>query len=93
MMMLTDELVTIISRRTGLTKTKSAEVIDIIKQTVISELKAGGCVRLKNFGTFYVKKKAPTVGRNPSAGEIVAIAGRNVPSFKPSAYFRKVMGY
>ena len=51
-----NDLVNKVSDHTGLSKTDSAKAVDAVFDTITSELKGGGDIRLVGFGTFGVKK-------------------------------------
>ena len=59
-----NDLVSKVSDETGLSKSDSAKAVDSVIETITSELKSGGDVRLVGFGTFLVTKRKATTGRN-----------------------------
>ena len=77
------ELIAAIADATGLTKNKSEQALNVITDTVTSELAAGNEVVLVNFGTFGVRNRAARPGRNPQTGEVIALAAKTVPAFRP----------
>ena len=52
-----NDLVNKVSDHTGLSKSDSAKAVDAVFETITSELKGGGDIRLVGFGTFLVTKK------------------------------------
>jgi DNA-binding protein HU-beta len=76
------DLVNSISEKTGLTKTKSNEVIDAFVESVTESLKNGDKVTLVNFGTFNTSKRDARKGRNPKTGETIEIPAKRVARFK-----------
>lgn len=64
-------------------------VVSIMFDEIINTLKDGGRVELRGFGTFSVRKREATVGRNPRTGETVNIAEKNVPFFKPGKQLKE----
>jgi DNA-binding protein HU-beta len=76
------ELVEAIAKETGLTKTKSGEVIATIVNTITETLKNGEKVSLVGFGTWTTTKRGERKGRNPKTGEEITIASRTVAKFK-----------
>ena len=70
------------SDETGLSKSDSAKAVDSVIETITSELKSGGDVRLVGFGTFLVTKRKATTGRNPQTGAEIKIPAANVPKFR-----------
>lgn len=77
-----NELISKVSDDTGLSKTDSAKAVDSIFDSITSELKSGGDVRLVGFGTFLVTKRKATTGRNPQTGAAIQIPAANVPKFR-----------
>ena len=83
------DIVDHIARATGLTKIETEAVIDGFVVTVVDELKEGGRIELRGFGTFEVRHRKARVGRNPRTNEEVRIAERYAPYFKPSREFAR----
>ncbi len=71
-----------VASRTGLTKADAANAIDVVTSSITSALQRGTEVRLVGFGTFSVRHRNATTGRNPRTGERIQIAAKNVPKFK-----------
>jgi len=83
------DLVNEIAKETGLTKTKSSEVIDSIVEAISSSLKNGEKVTLVGFGTFTTSKRSARKGRNPKTGEVINIPGKTVARFKAGTELTK----
>lgn len=83
------DLINEISKETGLTKTKSSEVIDSIVEAISSTLKKGEKVTLVGFGTFTTSKRSARKGRNPKTGEVINIPGKTVARFKAGTELTK----
>lgn len=71
-------------QKVGLSRTESADLVEMFLQEIISRLEAGETVKLSSFGSFSVRQKNQRIGRNPKTGEEVPIAPRRVLVFKPS---------
>lgn len=76
------DLVNSISEKTGLSKTKTNEVIDAFVSSVTESLKKGEKVTLVNFGTFNTSERDARKGRNPKTGESIEIPSKRVARFK-----------
>lgn len=76
------ELVDAIVKETGLTKTKSGEVLTTIVNKITEALKNGEKVSLVGFGTWSTTKREERKGRNPKTGEEITIKSRTVAKFK-----------
>jgi DNA-binding protein HU-beta len=76
------DLVNSISEKTGLSKSKTNEVIDAFVSSVTESLKRGEKVTLVNFGTFNTSERDARRGRNPKTGESIEIPSKRVARFK-----------
>ncbi len=85
------ELIDAIAKGTGLKKSEAGKALDAIIETIESELKKGGDVRLVGFGTFSVRKRAARNGRNPQTGKAIKIAARKAPAFKAGKTFKEAI--
>jgi DNA-binding protein HU-beta len=85
------DLVNEIAKETGLTKTKSSEVVDTIVETISNSLKKGEKVTLVGFGTFTTSKRSARKGRNPKTGAEINIPGKTVARFKAGSELTKTV--
>lgn len=76
------DLVNSISEKTGLSKSKTNEVVDAFVASVTESLKKGEKVTLVNFGTFNTSERDARKGRNPKTGESIEIPAKRVARFK-----------
>ena len=76
-----NELISAVAEAAGLSKGDAQSATEAVFDTITSQLKGGGDVRLVGFGNFSVSKRDASTGRNPRTGEAVAIPARNVPKF------------
>ena len=76
------ELVEAIANESGLTKSKSTEILNTIVNTITETLKKGEKVSLTGFGTWSTSERAERKGRNPKTGEEITIASKRVAKFK-----------
>ena len=83
------DLVNKIAKKTGLTKTKSNEVIDAFVSSVTESLTEGEKVTLVGFGTFTTSTREARKGRNPKTGEVINIPGKTVARFKAGSELSK----
>ena len=77
-----NELVEVVSERTGLAKSDSARAVEAVLGAITETLRMGEQVALSGFGTFVAKTRAARTGRNPRTGEPVAIPASRAPAFK-----------
>jgi DNA-binding protein HU-beta len=83
------DLVNSISEKTGLTKSKTNEVVDAFVSSITESLKSGEKVTLVGFGTFATTKKEARKGRNPKTGETIEIPSKTVAKFKAGSELSK----
>jgi DNA-binding protein HU-beta len=83
------DLVNSISEKTGLTKSKTSEVVDAFVSSITESLKNGEKVTLVGFGTFATIKKEARKGRNPKTGESIEIPSKTVAKFKAGSELSK----
>jgi integration host factor subunit alpha len=71
-------------QKVGLSRTESADLVELVLGEISSCIVRGESVKLSSFGSFLVRQKGRRVGRNPKTGEEVPISPRRVMVFKPS---------
>lgn len=76
------EFVAAVAESSSLSKADAERAVDAFINTVSNQLKTGGEVRLVGFGTFEVRNREPSEGRNPRTGETIKIKASKLPRFK-----------
>ena len=71
-------------RKVGLSRTESAQLVEVVLDEISDCIIRGEPVKLSSFGSFIVRSKSERVGRNPKTGEEVPISPRRVMVFKAS---------
>jgi DNA-binding protein HU-beta len=77
-----NDLIAVVADKTGLSKGDATKATDAVFDAITDALKQGDEVRLVGFGTFEVKTRAATEGRNPRTGEAIPIPASKQPKFK-----------
>ncbi len=75
------DLVELVARSAGISKSASEKAVDGAIGAITSALKKGQSVTLVGFGTFRVGKRQARVGRNPQTGAEIRIQAAKVPKF------------
>ena len=75
------DLVDVVSKSAGISKSASEKVLDGAIDAITGALKKGQSVTLVGFGTFRVGKREARAGRNPRTGEEIRIKAARVPKF------------
>lgn len=68
----------------GLSRNESADLVEVILDTIADKLAAGEPVKISSFGSFSIRAKGERVGRNPKTGVEVTIKPRKVLVFRAS---------
>ena len=71
-------------RKVGLSRTESAQLVEMVLDEICDAVVRGETVKLSSFATFQVREKNEHIGRNPKTGEEVPILPRKVMTFKAS---------
>ena len=78
------DLAEAVYQRVGLSRTESADMVEMLLGEIADALVGGEQVKLSSFATFQVRQKNERIGRNPKTGEEVPISPRRVLSFRSS---------
>ena len=78
------ELVAIMAKTSGGSKTSAERAFNAFICGVFDSLRKGRRVTISGFGTFVVARRAARNGRNPRTGSTIKIPPAKVPRFRPS---------
>ena len=81
------DIVTEISRSTGLRKAAVLATVEKFMDVVKESMANGQNVYLRGFGSFIVKTRKEKTARNISKNTTIRIPEHRVPAFKPSKVF------
>lgn len=71
-------------REIGLSHRESSELVEAVLEEIIQALLRKENVKLSSFGSFALRYRNESLGRNPQTGKETTIPPRYVISFKPS---------
>lgn len=77
-------LSTAVYREIGFSHRESSELVEAVFEEIIQALLRKEEVKLSSFGSFSLRYRCASLGRNPQTGKETAISPRYVISFKPS---------
>jgi integration host factor subunit beta len=75
-------LIEALSKKENLTEKKAIDVVNLIFKGFNDELKKGGRIEIRGFGSFVVRKYQAYTGRNPKTGRNIEVAPKSLPFFK-----------
>jgi integration host factor subunit alpha len=85
------EIVEGIYTKLGFSKKESAEIVELVLDTIKTTLERGEKIKISGFGNFVVRDKRPRIGRNPQTGEEIEITERHVLTFRPSQVLKATL--
>lgn len=85
------DIVEAIYEKIGFSKKESAEIVEMVFDTMKETLERGEKIKISGFGNFVVRAKRPRIGRNPQTGEEIEISARKVLTFRPSQVLKAAL--
>jgi integration host factor subunit beta len=64
-------------------------IVTAFFDAITTSLAEGGRVEIRGFGAFTTRARDARTGRNPRSGELVDVAAKRVPHFKPGKELRE----
>tara|TARA_B100001123_G_C14704595_1_gene786736 strand:- start:247 stop:525 length:279 start_codon:yes stop_codon:yes gene_type:complete len=83
------QLIEAVAARAGISRDRSAVVVNAVFGSMINSMKDGRRIEIRNFGNFTVKKYEGYCGRNPRTGTQVEVAPKALPFFKAGLEIRR----
>ena len=80
-----------IYEKVGFSKKESAEIVELVFDTMKETLERGEKIKISGFGNFVVRQKRPRIGRNPQTGQEIEITARRVLTFRPSQVLKAAL--
>src|SRR5919205_1488042 len=75
----------------GFSKKESADLVDLVFETMKETLGRGEKIKISGFGNFVLRDKRKRQGRNPQTGEPIIITERRVLNFKASQLLKQAL--
>jgi integration host factor subunit beta len=75
-------LIEILAKKENLTEKKATDIINLVFKGFTDELKNGGRIEIRGFGSFIVRKYQTYTGRNPKTGTNIVVSPKRLPFFK-----------
>jgi integration host factor subunit alpha len=77
----------------GFSRKESAELVDLVFDTIKDTLGKGEKIKVSGFGNFVLRDKRQRPGRNPQTGQPIKITERRVLTFKASQILKHVLNH
>ena len=78
------DIIESVYEKVGFSKKESAEIVELVFDTLKETLERGDKVKISGFGNFQPRFKRSRPGRNPQSGQPIEITARRVVKFVPS---------
>jgi integration host factor subunit beta len=75
-------LIEALSRKENLAEKKASDIVNLIFKGFTDELKNGGRIEIRGFGSFVVRDYGAYTGRNPKTGKNIQVTPKKLPFFK-----------
>ncbi|OGQ34779.1 MAG: integration host factor subunit alpha [Deltaproteobacteria bacterium RIFCSPHIGHO2_12_FULL_43_9] len=85
------EIIELVYEKVGFSKKDSADLVELVFDTIKETLERGEKIKISGFGNFVVRNKKARVGRNPQTGEAIEISARRVLTFRPSQVLKSTL--
>ena len=85
------ELIEALSNKENLTEKKAIDVINLIFKGFVDELKNGGRIEIRGFGSFVVRSYGAYTGRNPKTGQNIKVSPKKLPFFQVGKDLREMV--
>ena len=84
-------LIEALSKKENLTEKKAMDIISLVFNGFVDELKNGGRVEIRGFGSFVVREYQSYTGRNPKTGSNIKVSPKKLPFFKVGKELKEII--
>jgi len=85
------DIIESVYKKVGFSKKESAEIVEMVFDTIKETLERAEKIKISGFGNFIVRDKKARVGRNPQTGKEIEISARRVLTFRASQVLKNVL--
>jgi len=85
------DIIECVYEKVGFSKKESAEIVEMVFDTIKETLERSEKIKISGFGNFIVREKKSRVGRNPQTGLELEISARRVLTFRPSQVLKNAL--
>lgn len=76
------DLISALAKKNNLTDKQATDIVNLLFDSFTNELKNGGRIEIRGFGSFTVREYGTYKGRNPKTGDTVQVKPKRLPFFK-----------
>ena len=82
-----------LAKKDNLTEKQAVDIVNLVFDGFTNELKKGGRIEVRGFGSFSVRQYKSYKGRNPKLGKIIEVKPKKLPFFKVGLELKKMVDY
>src|SRR5215467_8863338 len=75
------ELIEVIAQKTGMTKKRAEDVVNLVFDSMTDALSQGERIEIRGFGSFVNRSYGAYTGRNPRTSESIQVKPKRLPFF------------
>ncbi|MCK9390702.1 MAG: integration host factor subunit beta [Syntrophales bacterium] len=83
------DLIEALANKEKLTEKQAVDIVKLMFKGFVNELKNGGRIEIRGFGSFVVREYEAYKGRNPKTGTVVQVKMKRLPFFKVGRDLKK----
>ncbi len=83
------EVILQLAEKYNLAEHKATQIVNLVFDGFTNELKNGGRIEIRGFGSFSIREYRAYNGRNPKTGKTVAVKPKKLPFFKVGVELKK----
>ena len=83
------DLVNVLAEKKNLTEKKAMDIVNLLFDGFTNELKKGGRIEVRGFGSFSVRQYKAYKGRDPKLGKTIEVKSKKLPFFKVGLELKK----
>ncbi len=83
------DLIEKLAKKEKLTDKAATDIVNLVFDGFVNELKNGGRIEIRGFGAFTVREYEAYKGRNPKTGNKVEVKSKKLPFFKVGRELKK----
>ncbi len=84
-------LIEFLSKKENLTEKRAMDIVNLVFNGFVDELKNGGRIEIRGFGSFVVREYESYTGRNPKTGSNIKVAPKKLPFFKVGKELKEII--
>jgi integration host factor subunit beta len=85
------DVIMALAEKKNLTEKQATDIVNLMFKGFTNELKNGGRIEIRGFGSFSIREYKAYKGRNPKTGKTVDVKPKRLPFFKVGRELKKMV--